>query len=281
MQSSWRSIVVMSVVAACAFLAPLAACLDSALAQAKKPSHRSQRQGMFALSQMETAPVVMLGDSLTEAPPWAEITGCAFLANRGIGADDTAGVLKRLDGVTMLKPAAVFLMIGVNDVNSGVSTDTIVENVEEILDRLKKAGARVYLSPVLPVAESFTKKINPKIDELNRAYLKSAKEAKVQVIDFRADMRNADGFLKDEFSRDGIHLTAEGYRVWRDAVMPTVQQHCVARPAPAPQIGAPKPGRIDTTPTAATKPPATVPAANAPASGTPAREFNTRFGPWR
>jgi lysophospholipase L1-like esterase len=283
MRSSWRTVAVKSLVAACAFLTPLAASLDAALAQQKKPSHRTQRQGMFALSQMETAPVVMLGDSLTEGAQWAEITGCAFLANRGIGGDDTAGVLKRLDGVTTLKPAAVFLMIGVNDVNSGVSTDTIVENTEEIIDKLKKAGVRVYLSPVLPVADSFTKKINPKIDELNRAYLKSAKEAKIQVIDFRADMRNADGFLKDEFSRDGIHLTAEGYRVWRDAVSPLVQQHCAARPAPAPQMSAPKPGRIDTTPTAATKPPATVPAASAPAPGKPAPsgEFNTRFGPWR
>ena len=282
MRPSWRTVAVMSLVAACAFLTPLAASLDDAFAQQKKPSHRTQRQGMFALSQMETAPVVMLGDSLTEGAQWAEITGCDFLANRGIGGDDTAGVLKRLDGVTTLKPAAVFLMIGVNDVNSGVSTDTIVENVEEVLDKLKKGGVRVYLSPVLPVAESFTKKINPKIDELNRAYLKSAKEAKVQVIDFRADMRNADGFLKEEFSRDGIHLTAEGYRVWRDAVAPLVQQHCVSRPAPAPQTSAPKPGRIDATP-ATTKSPATVPAASTPASGTPAPsgEFNTRFGPWR
>jgi lysophospholipase L1-like esterase len=268
--SSWRPIVLMSALAACAVLAPA----HDALAQAKKPSHRSVRQGMFALSQMETAPVVMLGDSLTEGAQWSEITGCPFLANRGIGGDDAAGLLKRLDGVTGLKPAAVFLMIGVNDVNSGVSTDTIVENVQEVVQRLTKSGARVYLTMVLPVAESF-KKINPKIDELNKAYVKLAKEAKITVVDFRADTRNADGFLKDEFSRDGIHLTAEGYRAWRDAVMPLVQQHCVGNPAPAPQVMAPKPSRTKAVPMAAEPPTGGTPAT------APTGEFNTRFGPWR
>jgi len=270
--SSLRSTVLMSALAACAFLAPA----SDALAQTKKPSHRSVRQGMFALSQMETAPVIMLGDSLTEGAQWSEITGCAFLANRGIGGDDSAGLLKRLDGVISLKPQAVFLMVGVNDVNSGVPADTIVENVQETIEKLTKSGARVYLTLVLPVAESF-KKINPKIDELNRAYLKLAKETKVTVIDFRADTRNADGFLKDEFSRDGIHLTAEGYRVWRDAVMPLVRQHCVAKPAPAaaPQAMAPKPSRAKALPMAADPPTSSTPAAKATG------EFNTRFGPWR
>jgi lysophospholipase L1-like esterase len=271
--SSWRSTVLMSALVACAYLAPLAGA-DDAFAQAKKPSHRSIRQGMFALSQMDSASVVMLGDSLTEGAQWSEITGCAFLANRGIGGDDSAGLLRRLDGVTSLKPAAVFLMIGVNDVNSGVSADTIVENVEQVVDKLKKSGARVYLTLVLPVAESF-KKINPKIDELNKAYVKLAKETKIAVIDFRADTRNADGFLKDEFSRDGIHLTAEGYRVWRDAVMPLVQQHCAARPAAAPQVMAPKPSRSNSIPVVTEPPTSSTPATM------PSSEFNMRFGPWR
>jgi len=269
--SFWRSTVLMSALSACACLVPFA---GDALAQSKKPSHRSVRQGMFALSQMETASVVMLGDSLTEGAQWSEITGCAFLANRGIGGDDSAGVLKRLDAVTSLKPAAVLLMIGVNDVNSGVATDTIAENVEEIIQKLTKSGARVYLTPVLPVAESF-KKINPKIDELNKAYVKLAKENKVTVVDFRADTRNADGFLKNEFSRDGIHLTAEGYRVWRDAVLPLVQQHCAAKPAAAPQVMAPKPSRTNNAP-AVSEPPTSGTPATAPSG-----EFNTRFGPWR
>jgi lysophospholipase L1-like esterase len=270
MRSSWRTTGLMSALAACAGLAPIAA--DAAPAAPKKASHRSQRQGMFALSQITTAPVVMLGDSLTEGAQWAEITGCGYLANRGIGGDDTAGVLRRLDGVTSLKPAAVFLMIGVNDVNSGVSADTIADNTQGIIERLTKTGAKVYLLPVLPVAENF-KKINSKIDEVNRAYLKIAKETKATVIDFRAEMRDGDGFLKEEFSRDGIHLTSDGYRIWRDAIAPLVQQHCVAPPASPPQAAAPRPATARNAP-----PPSDPPTASTPAAP---HEFNTRFGPYR
>lgn len=275
MQSSLlRSALLTSALAACLSLAVPA---DAVLAQ-KKTSHRAMRMGMFALSQIDSAAVVMLGDSLTEGAPWAEITGCPFLANRGIGGDDSAGVLKRLDGVTSLKPSAVFFMIGVNDVNSGVATDTIVDNVQQTLQRLKKSGARVYLTLVLPVGENF-KKINGKIDDLNKAYVKLAKEEQVALVDFRADMRDADGFLKEDLNRDGVHLTAEGYRVWRDALLPIVQRHCAkAEQAPgARQPGAaPRPAvtpkRVNELPLAPT------PAADAPlAEG----EFNTRFGGWR
>ena len=264
MRSFWRKALPIFALAVCAGLAPIVA--DAAPAP-KKTSYRSLREGMFGLSQITAASVVMLGDSLTEGAQWAEITGCGYLANRGISGDDSAGVLRRLDGVTSLKPAAVFLMIGVNDIGAGVSADTIADNTRGIIERLIKAGAKVYLSPVLPVTGN-SRKINPKIDEVNRAYLKIAKETKAIVVDFRADMRDGDGFLKEEFSRDGLHLTAEGYRVWRDAIAPLVQQHCVAPAASPPQAAAPRP----------------TPARGAPIAGDPPtapHEFNTRFGPYR
>jgi hypothetical protein len=284
--SSWRWILVSAAFAACAQPALLVATGDAASAQTntqpKKPSHRSVRQGMFALSQIDTASVVMLGDSLTEGAQWAEITGCYFVANRGIGGDDSAGVLRRLDEVVNLKPAAVFLMVGVNDVASSVPTDRIVDNVQQILERLLKSSARVYLTLVLPVAQSFTRKINPKIDELNAAYVKLAKETQVQLVDFRAETRNEDGFLRDDFSRDGIHLTAEGYRVWRDAVLPLVQKHCLPIQVPEPQATAPQPGRVDSVPTVTGTPTVRgTPSVNGAKTTAPPGEFNTRFGPWR
>jgi lysophospholipase L1-like esterase len=224
------------VLSVCIYLAPLAGNADSAAAQAnvqsKRPSHRSIRQGMFALSKIDFAPVVMLGDSLTEHAQWSEITGCRFVVNRGIGADDSAGVLRRLDDVTKLRPSAVFLMIGVNDVASGVPTETIVDNVHEIIDRLTKAGARVYLTLVLHVTESYARKINPKVDELNAAYKLLAEQNKISLVDFRPRSQTGEGFLRAELSTDGIHLTAEGYREWRDAITPYVLEHCSPESAP-------------------------------------------------
>jgi lysophospholipase L1-like esterase len=192
----------------------------------KRPPYRVLRQGMFALSKIDSAAVVMLGDSLTEGAQWAEITGCRSLANRGIGADDSAGVARRLDEVLRLRPSAVFLMIGVNDVASGVPTTTIVDNVQQTIATLTRGGARVYLTLVLPVAESYRRKINPKIDELNAAYREIAEQSNVTLVDFRAGTRTEAGNLRDELTVDGIHLTPDGYRVWRDAIEPLVEKHC-------------------------------------------------------
>src|ERR1700730_1769722 len=81
-------------------------------APARKMSWNEVRRGLFALSKVETASIVMLGDSHTEGAPWRELTGCPNLVNRGIGGDTTAKLLARLDDVLKLKPRAVFLMIG-------------------------------------------------------------------------------------------------------------------------------------------------------------------------
>jgi len=291
---SWQSILAMPALAAGLYLAPLVGNAHVAAAeQSKKTSHRSLRQGMFALSQIDFSSVVMLGDSLTEGAQWSEITGCPFVANRGIGSDDSAGVLRRLDEVTKLKPSAVFLMIGVNDVASGVSTDDIVDNVRQTIDRLTKARAQVYLTLVLPVAQSFKRKINPKIDELNAAYTKLAERGKVTLVDFRSGMKDDDGYLRDEFTIDGIHLIPDGYRVWRDAVLPLVQKHCPASPVPSVQarplsatpsaadiaepVPSPSPNPSRSPNPSPTPSAAVVNDAQATAPG----EFNARFGPWR
>ncbi len=198
---------------------------------AKKQTHRELREGMFALTKLGTTKIVMLGDSLTEAPPWSEITGCYFVVNRGIGGDRSAGVAKRLDEIVKLKPAAVFLMIGVNDVASNIATETIIKNVRETIGKLTRKGTHVYVTTVLPVSSSFPQKLNPKIDELNAAYASLARQMHVPLIDFRDQVRAEDGSLREELAVDGLHLTPEGYRVWRDAVMPLVSKHCPAPPA--------------------------------------------------
>ena len=230
----------------------------------KKPGYRARREGMFALSKIDFATVVMLGDSLTERAQWSEITGCRFVANRGIGADDSAGVLRRLDAVTKLKPQAVFLMIGVNDVVSSVPTETIVENVRQTVKTLTDAGAQVYLMLVLPVTQGFGRKVNPGVVELDAAYVALARETNAVVVDFRSKMRTEDGFLRDELSLDGIHLSPAGYRIWRDAITPLVQKHCTPGPAPVARAVAP---RSSATPAVVAAPElttASIPAASAP-----------------
>jgi len=209
--------------------AMMVAAVTSALAEpaARKLSYYDFRRGVFALSKVETAPIVMLGDSLTEAAPWDELTGCRQVVNRGIGGDTTKGVLGRLDEVLALKPRAVFLMIGVNDISRHIPKEASVENLRAILTGLERAEIRTFAAYVLPVAASRRKQFNDSITALNAGFARVlAEHPNMQIIDLRPLVRGSDGYLREELSYDGLHLDAKGYAIWRDAIAPHVAQYC-------------------------------------------------------
>jgi len=54
-----------------------------------------------------------------------------------------------------------------------------------------------------------------------------AGRSNVTPIDLRPLLRDAGGYLGEEFSYDGLHLSPKGYEVWRDAIAPSIAQFCV------------------------------------------------------
>jgi hypothetical protein len=88
----------------------------------------------------EPGAVVFLGDSITQG--WktlAKVFPDFKVVNRGIGGDTTRGVLYRLNAdVLALKPAAVVLLIGINDLGLGGKPEDIANNIKTIL--LKPEG---------------------------------------------------------------------------------------------------------------------------------------------
>jgi lysophospholipase L1-like esterase len=205
---------------------------ESAQASDREPPHRQSyrefRRDVFTLSRLDRAAIVMLGDSITEAAPWDEITSCRSIANRGVGGDTTAGVLGRLDGVLKLRPRAVFLMIGVNDITLGVARDQTLANYRGILDRLNAANLHTSVAYVLPVARSYAKwRNNAAIASLNEAIdgLIAGRPG-TSAVDLRPLVRNGDGYLREDLSYDGLHLNAKGYAIWRDAIAAEVGRFC-------------------------------------------------------
>jgi lysophospholipase L1-like esterase len=193
-----------------------------------KQSYREFRRDVFALSRLDHAAVVMLGDSITEAAPWDELTSCRSIANRGVGGDTTAGVLGRLDGVLKLRPHAVFLMIGVNDVALGVAREQTLANYRGILDRLNAASLHTAVAYVLPLARSHAKwRNNAAIASLNEQIGGLvAGRPDTGAVDLRPLVSNGDGYLRDDLSYDGLHLNAKGYGIWRDAIAGEIGRFC-------------------------------------------------------
>jgi acyl-CoA thioesterase-1 len=136
------------------------------------------------------------------------------------------------------KPDVVMLMVGTNDVvwrQRWLTTAEYTVFLNTCCNLLKENGCRVILITIPPCVEEHvarrekctpeeTRQLMPRIDAINRAIVKVAKEYNYPVADFNAlfttDIRSRESLLRNVANgggRDGVHPTVEGYR--RLAVM--------------------------------------------------------------
>ena len=177
--------------------------------------------------------IVFVGDSITDLYPlddyYADLDLAAY--NRGIGGDTTTGVLKRLqESVFDLKPSTVVLMIGTNDINGNVKTEKILKNYQEILTRIKTElpNTRLYCVSVIPqnlTIETYsTIKIDeatPRILALNEKIKEMvASEPNMTYLDLFSLLADENNRLIEKYSDDGLHLNAEGFKVWTGLLKP-------------------------------------------------------------
>jgi lysophospholipase L1-like esterase len=168
--------------------------------------------------------VVFYGDSITDA--WGRQPGGAPFfpgkpyLNRGISGQTTAQMLVRFrQDVVDLKPAAVLILAGTNDIagNTGVSTPRMIEDNFASMAEIAKANhIRVILASVLPVSDyPWRRGLHPadKVRELN-AWLRTYAKAHGEVyLDYYSAMANAEGGLDPKLAHDGVHPTADGYAI--------------------------------------------------------------------
>jgi lysophospholipase L1-like esterase len=165
--------------------------------------------------------IVFLGNSITDGAEWFELLQNKKCRNRGISGDVTEGILLRLDGVTRLKPSAIFILIGINDLSRNISVDEITGRYREILQRIQKETPRtkVYVQSVMPVnpATGGNTRHEGKTEliiELNGRLQALAKEFGLTYIDLFTPLADKNNLLPKRYSIDGLHLSYEGYSVW-------------------------------------------------------------------
>ena len=96
-------------------------------------------------------PLLLLGDSLTEAGPWEEAFPDLEVMNAGVRGDTTADVAARLDDVVAVRPATVVVMAGTNE-SRRATVEQVVRGLEDILFHLRHElpDARLVVCSVLP-----------------------------------------------------------------------------------------------------------------------------------
>jgi lysophospholipase L1-like esterase len=179
--------------------------------------HYPKRIEDFKKIPLQLHDIVFIGNSITEqGGDWANRLNNKAVKNRGIAGDVTDGVLARLGEVTYVKPAAVFIEIGINDLfNPSLNAERTANNIIMITNRIKKQSplTMIYVQTIFPTKNDFL--VN-KISETNQILRNYKKPNLYTLVETHALFADSADLMKKEYTKDGVHLTEKGYEVWVD-----------------------------------------------------------------
>jgi lysophospholipase L1-like esterase len=188
--------------------------------------NRREMYHAFNSSRLTEHPVVMFGDSLTAAGLWPEWYDTEVI-NRGIGGETTADGLSRVSDIATLHPSKIFILFGTND-SATLSADATIGNMRQIIGALRASSptSEIYIQSLFP---PMTLARAPWVTQVNEGYKRLAEEYGVHWLDLGPAF--ADGpVIQQRLTVDGIHLSPEGYDVWRRTVEPYIK-------APSAELG--------------------------------------------
>ncbi|MEH2264109.1 SGNH/GDSL hydrolase family protein [Nostoc sp.] len=188
-----------------------------------------QQEAKVAANQQTPHLTILAGDSLSLWFPSELLPEGKNWLNQGISGETSNGLLKRLKIFDRTQPEVIFVMIGINDLIRGISDGEILDNQRQIINYLRKTHptAQIVVQSILPhAAEEATWKgrdkllavANSRIQGLNQQLQSISTKKGVKYLDLYPLFTNKQGNLRREFTTDGLHLSPEGYIVWRSAL---------------------------------------------------------------
>lgn len=167
--------------------------------------------------------VVFYGDSRADWWVAPQIDGLVCLC-RGFPGASAAYVLRRLPGaLAPLRPDVVVVQAGVNDLVSLGKPGPVLQAIAAIVDGARGLGAQVVLTTIFPLARGPLPDaaVQAAIAELNDQ-LRGLAAPGVALLDSAAALADPDGYVRDAYAADELHLSAAGYMALNAALLPLV-----------------------------------------------------------
>lgn len=206
----------------------------SCMAQ-KKPVnpdvYYARRATLFDLLPVYSSDIIMLGNSLTDGAEWNELFDNCHVKNRGIVGDIIPGFFDRLEPILKGQPRKIFIMGGVNDISHGVSADSIVSAMTQVVTTIQARCPKteIYVQSMLPFNNDvrlwkLLKGREQVVVDGNKGLESMCQRLGVTFINLYPLFVGENGKMKPEYTNDGLHLMGGAYLIWRDALLPYIRK---------------------------------------------------------
>ncbi|MCC6857886.1 MAG: hypothetical protein IT158_04960 [Bryobacterales bacterium] len=188
--------------------------------------------------------VVFLGDSITDGWRLNEYFGDRDFVNRGISGQITGEMLGRMKAdVIDLKPAAVLILAGTNDIARDIPIRVIQNNLTMMGDLADAYKIKVLMASILPVSD-YHKAKNPRFEmskarppaviaNLNYWIKDFCAQRKYTYVDYHSKMVDKAGFMQAELADDGLHPNSMGDRIMAPIALEAIERLAAPPQAPA------------------------------------------------
>ena len=206
----------------------------SCMAQ-KKPVnpdvYYARRATLFDLLPVYSSDIIMLGNSLTDGAEWNELFDNCHVKNRGIVGDIIPGFFERLEPILKGQPRKIFIMGGVNDISHGVSADSIVSAMTQVVTTIQARCPKteIYVQSMLPFNNDvrlwkLLKGREQVVVDGNKGLESMCQRLGVTFINLYPLFVGENGKMKPEYTNDGLHLMGGAYLIWRGALLPYIRK---------------------------------------------------------
>jgi lysophospholipase L1-like esterase len=172
--------------------------------------------------------LLFLGDSITQMwnnnDVWQRFYGPRQPANFGLGGDGTQHVLWRIQNGELagISPRVVVLMIGTNNISAS-TPDEIAQGITAIVRELRRRlpKTRVLLLGIFPRDPNRSSR-RDRVRSVNQKIAKLDDGEHVRFLDIEKAFLSEGDTISPSVMPDYLHLSRRGYRIWADAMEPTL-----------------------------------------------------------
>lgn len=169
--------------------------------------------------------VLFVGSSSIRLWKLAESFPDLDVINRGFGGSQLADAVFFAERIVIAyRPRLVVLYAGDNDLAAGKKPRQVLADFKQFATKVKAALPETRIA-YLSIKPSIKRRaLIDQIRETNAAIRKYvSQEERLSYVDMFQPMLTADGEPRPElFQADGLHLNAEGYKLWAMALRPTL-----------------------------------------------------------